>query len=299
MKLRTALCQLALATALLGAPAVASAQVAVGISVNLVPPAIPVYVQPPCPAPNLMWTPGYWAWNGTGYYWVPGAWVPAPAPGLLWTPGYWGFVNGAYLWNAGYWGPHVGFYGGVNYGFGYGGIGFVGGEWRGGVFAYNTAVLRVNVGVVHTTFVDRAVLAHEPPFVAGRPSFNGGPNGIRAEPTAQERSFAAERHVAATPMQMNHEHLAAQDRGNFAAANHGIPAHAAMARPATSMADFNRARPAGARPAPGPRPAAAHEAARPGPRPEAARPAPRPAQARPEGHPQERQGRPEDEHKQQ
>jgi len=31
-------------------------------------------------------------------------------------------------------GPHIGFYGGVNYGFGYGG------EWRGGVFAYNSAV---------------------------------------------------------------------------------------------------------------------------------------------------------------
>ena len=53
-------------------------------------------------------------------------------PGLLWTPGYWGWVNGNYAWNGGYWGPHVGFYGGVNYGFGFGGVGFGGGEWRGG-----------------------------------------------------------------------------------------------------------------------------------------------------------------------
>jgi hypothetical protein len=45
---------------------------------------------------------------------------------------------------AGYWGPHVGFYGGINYGFGYGGVGFFGGEWRGGAFAYNTAVMNVN-----------------------------------------------------------------------------------------------------------------------------------------------------------
>ena len=62
------------------------------------------------------------------------------APVFLWTPGYWGYEGGVYGWHAGYWGPHVGFYGGVNYGFGYGGVGFVGGEWRGGVFAYNSAV---------------------------------------------------------------------------------------------------------------------------------------------------------------
>ena len=31
------------------------------------------------------------------------------------------------LWHAGYWGPHVGFYGGVNYGYGYGGVGLL---WR-------------------------------------------------------------------------------------------------------------------------------------------------------------------------
>ena len=54
-----------------------------------------------------------------GYYWVPGTWVEPPAEGLLWTPGYWGWGNGAYVWNAGYWGPTVGFYGGIDYGFGY------------------------------------------------------------------------------------------------------------------------------------------------------------------------------------
>ena len=60
-------------------------------------------------------------------------WVSPPAVGVLWTPGYWGWVDGVYLWHAGYWGPHIGFYGGVNYGFGYGGVGCQGGYWRGGV----------------------------------------------------------------------------------------------------------------------------------------------------------------------
>ena len=96
------------------------------------PPVLPVYVQPPCPEPNLMWTPGYWAYGPDGYYWVPGAWVPAPEPGLLWTPPYWGWGRRSISLPSGYWGPHVGFYGGVNYGFGYMGIGFAGGEWRGG-----------------------------------------------------------------------------------------------------------------------------------------------------------------------
>ena len=61
----------------------------------------------------------------------PGVWVRPPQVGLLWTPGYWGWGGGAYLFHAGYWGPHVGFYGGVNYGFGYGGVGFGGGRWVG------------------------------------------------------------------------------------------------------------------------------------------------------------------------
>jgi len=49
---------------------------------------------------------------------------------LLWTPGYWAWQNDAYVWYAGYWGPTVGFYGGIDYGFGYPGSGFYGGYWR-------------------------------------------------------------------------------------------------------------------------------------------------------------------------
>ena len=95
-----------------------SAQIGVGISVRIGPPALPVYAQPICPGPGYLWTPGYWAWSDDdGYYWVPGTWVVAPV-GMLWTPGYWGFAGGFYGWHAGYWGPHVGFYGGINYGFG-------------------------------------------------------------------------------------------------------------------------------------------------------------------------------------
>src|ERR1700675_374366 len=121
-----------------------SAQIGVGISVRVGPPALPVYEQPICPGPGYLWTPGYWSWSDDdGYYWVPGTWVVAPV-GMLWTPGYWGWHDGLYAWHGGYWGPHIGFYGGINYGFGYGGVGFWGGRWAGERFLYNTAVVNVN-----------------------------------------------------------------------------------------------------------------------------------------------------------
>ena len=89
---------------------------AIWVSITIAPPALPVYEQPPIPAPGYMWTPGYWAWDPDvqDYYWVPGTWVPAPQPGYLWTPGYWGWAGSRFIWYEGYWGPHIGFYGGVN-----------------------------------------------------------------------------------------------------------------------------------------------------------------------------------------
>src|ERR1700733_11302811 len=80
------------------------------------PPPLPEYQQPPCPGDDYIWTPGYWGWQNTGYYWVPGVWVTAPYIDALWTPPYWAFADGRYGWHRGYWGPHIGFYGGVDYG---------------------------------------------------------------------------------------------------------------------------------------------------------------------------------------
>jgi hypothetical protein len=57
---------LALATPLVATPSVA--QIAVGLSITIAPPALPVYVQPPIPAPGYLWTPGYWAYGAAGYY---------------------------------------------------------------------------------------------------------------------------------------------------------------------------------------------------------------------------------------
>ncbi|HWZ52746.1 MAG TPA: hypothetical protein VNW54_14910 [Granulicella sp.] len=51
-------------------------------------------------------------------------------------------------------GAHVGFYGGVNYGFGYDGDGFHGGLWEGEHFAYNATVMNVNCAMVRNTYVE-------------------------------------------------------------------------------------------------------------------------------------------------
>jgi hypothetical protein len=205
----------------------APAQIAVGISITVAPPVLPVYDQPPIPAPGYIWTPGYWAWDDGDYYWVPGTWVEAPAVGLLWTPGYWGCNDaGIYVWNAGYWGPHVGFYGGVNYGFGYGGVGYGGGVWVGGAFRYNTVVN--NFGGVHITnvYTNRTVINNT--TVVNRVSFNGGSGGLTVRPNAAELAAANDRHTAATSAQTQHQQAASTNRDLRASVNGGSPKVAAV-----------------------------------------------------------------------
>ena len=214
----------ALALAML--PVASFAGVSVGVSITLAPPALPVYVQPAPPAADYIWTPGYWAWGDDDYYWVPGTWVLAPTPGYLWTPGYWGWESGVYLWHGGYWGPHVGFYGGVNYGFGYGGVGFQGGYWRGGHVVYNRSVTNVtNINV--TNVYNKTVVVHNVNHV----SFNGGAGGISARPTAREEAASHDRHLEFTAMQRQHAEMAAGNRDLRASVNGGRPRIAATARP--------------------------------------------------------------------
>ena len=114
----------------------------IGISIAIGPPMLPFYDQPICPGDGYLWTPGYWAYDDSvsDYYWVAGTWILPPEEGYLWTPGYWGWDNGGYFFNDGYWGPTVGFYGGINYGFGYWGGGYGGGRWDNGHFYYNRSV---------------------------------------------------------------------------------------------------------------------------------------------------------------
>jgi hypothetical protein len=190
------------------------------------PPALPEYDQPPLPAPGYYWTPGYWAWNNYDYYWVPGVWVEPPQPGLLWTPGYWAFVAGVYAFTPGYWGPHVGFYGGIDYGFGYNGAGYYGGRWDNGRYFYNSAAN--NLGAAHITNVYNQTVVYN--TTINRASFNGGPGGV-AKPTAEELLAEKETHIPASRLQVDQARASGMRAEQFVSTNQGKPAIAATTRP--------------------------------------------------------------------
>jgi hypothetical protein len=206
----------------------------VEFSVGWAPPPLPVYEQPACPVAGYIWTPGYWGWDNYyyDYYWVPGVWVPPPRVGLLWTPEWWGWSNGAYAFNQGYWGPTVGFYGGINYGYGYTGNGYWGGRWSGNTFQYNTAVTHVNKTVINNTYVNNSFQKN---VNANRTSFNGGNGGIKAEATAEQRKAMANADkVGPTSQQLNRQQAASKDQNLRASLNKGKPNQEAIK-------SFNRA----------------------------------------------------------
>src|SRR5499427_5719149 len=201
----------------------AYAQDSIGIAVDIAPPPLPVYDQPPIPAPGYIWTPGYWAWDDdTGYYWVPGTWVLPPEPELLWTPGYWGWNDGVYAFHEGYWGPEVGFYGGVSYGFGYTGEGYEGGYWRGGAFFYNRTVNNIS-NVQISNVYNKTVVVNN----ATNVSYNRGAGGTTAQETPQQIAAANQQHVPPTPQQTQHMQVAAKDPALSLNNNQGHPTVAA------------------------------------------------------------------------
>ena len=222
---RPGLAKWMLAALILCVPLVSAAQV--GISITIAPPPLPVYEQPPIPEPGYLWTPGYWAYGPEGYFWVPGTWVMPPEAGLLWTPGYWGWSDGLFVWNQGYWAPAVGFYGGVNYGFGYSGRGYEGGYWRDRQFYYNRAVNNVTNVQVQNVY-NKTVINN---VTVNKVSYAGGPGGLAARPSAQEEQAARQRHMPPTSVQRQHRDSAGSTHELLATVNHGAPPIAATAKP--------------------------------------------------------------------
>lgn len=215
---KTLLAGLAIATGLaMSHPAKAM----VSISVRIAPPPLMVYEQPMIPAAGYIWVPGYWAWDDDigDYYWVPGQWVLPPFAGALWTPGYWAWNDGVYFFHRGYWGPVVGYYGGINYGFGYFGVDYVGGYWRGGVFNYNRGYNHIDNRVVNvynnTTIINKTVINNN------RVSYNGGPGGTNIQPTNQQRQIDRQRHWDAVPDQRAAMQRSREDRTARFGYNHG------------------------------------------------------------------------------
>lgn len=191
------------------------------------PPPIPVYDQPPMPEPGEVWTPGYWGWSDADddYYWTPGTWVEPPEPDLYWTPGYWRYWDGDYLYSPGYWGPAVGFYGGIDYGWGYYGLGYAGGRWENGRFRYNRRAN--NFGRW------RPEGAYDQPVRTtwNRASYNGGPGGLRTAPSQVEMQASRARHAPPTRAQVEQGRFARAEPQLRASFNHGAPPIAGVSRP--------------------------------------------------------------------
>jgi hypothetical protein len=226
MRIIPSLRSLLFALVLLAMSAASFAQIS--ISVTFAPPELPVYEQPLCPSDGYLWTPGYWAYADDDYYWVPGTWVMAPEPGLLWTPAYWGWGGNGFVFYDGYWGPHVGFYGGISYGYGYYGEGYEGGRWDNGQFFYNRSVNNVNIINIHNVY-NTTVINNT--TVVNRVSFNGGNGGITTRPRPQEEAAARERHVPAVAVQTQHAQAARTNPEQRASVNHGKPPVAATPKP--------------------------------------------------------------------
>lgn len=202
-------------------------QTYVNLSITTAPPPLPVYVQPPIPDNGYIWQPGYWAYEDGDYYWVPGTWVLPPSVGLFWTPGYWSWRNGIYIFFPGYWGPQVGFYGGINYGYGYTGSGYHGGYWRHNVFYYNRSIN--NFGNRHITHVYNKTVINN--VTVNRISYNGGRGGVGVRPSERERNYARQKHIAPTQAQLQHAREAFGNHEQRASFNRGKPPIAATDRP--------------------------------------------------------------------
>lgn len=220
--------RLALSVLTLLVPGLAGAQIT--LTVTLEPPLLPAYAQPALPEDGMLWAPGYWEYGADGYYWVPGTWVQPPAAGLLWTPGYWRWNDGSYVWSDGYWDREVGYYGGVNYGYGYVGNGYQGGYWSSGRFYYNRSINNLGHSGVRNVYTRAVTGAPRGAHV----SYNGGAAGTRAHPSPTQVSHANGAHEGGTAAQSAHRDAAAHDHGMLVSVNGGHPTVLATPRPITT-----------------------------------------------------------------
>jgi hypothetical protein len=121
----------------------------------------------------------------------------------------------------------VGFYGGIDYGYGYFGRGYEGGRWERDHFFYNRAVNNVNVTVIHNVYNTTVVNERH----VTRVSYSGGNGGINARPTPQEEAAAHTRHLPPAAPQRQHIQQARSNPQLRASVNRGKPPIAATPTP--------------------------------------------------------------------
>jgi len=145
------------------------------------PPPLPDYSQLKLPGTIITGRPAYWSYASGGYYWVPGAWVMVPWVNALWTPRTGATMAAATAGTEVIGDRTFGFYGGIDYGFGYTGRGITAAYWNHGTLNYNRAVTNVNVSVTMSTTIPVPNSGSR-----NRISYNGGRGGINARPTPRK-----------------------------------------------------------------------------------------------------------------
>jgi hypothetical protein len=67
------------------------------------PPQTETIPKPPVSGEALLWQPGHWDWNGSGYVWQAGEYVPAAGHGALFQTGYWQPTPTGWVWVNPHW----------------------------------------------------------------------------------------------------------------------------------------------------------------------------------------------------
>jgi hypothetical protein len=69
----------------------------------LTPPRAPMEAIPPSPAPNALWIPGFWIYDGRSYTWISGRWEIPPPLARAYVPAHSEVRNGQTVYVPGYW----------------------------------------------------------------------------------------------------------------------------------------------------------------------------------------------------
>ncbi len=70
---------------------------------TLRPPVVREEAVPAPPSEHVVWHPGHWSWDGTGYVWTAGHWVDRPYANAVWEPGHWVDRGNGWVWEEGHW----------------------------------------------------------------------------------------------------------------------------------------------------------------------------------------------------
>ena len=97
--------KLALFCGLLAIAIPASAQLHIGVGINIAPPAPRTERMTVRPSRDAVWIAGYhrWAPRRHRYVWVPGQWRRPPRPHTIWVAGRWERRNNEWVYYEGRW----------------------------------------------------------------------------------------------------------------------------------------------------------------------------------------------------